>query len=108
MADQPDMVKRISQTVPWAARAGDPARSPAERASRPRMKFFLMTHLPKETLRPGWTAGCLAAFYPGLYCKKRERSGMEPIAKVNLRQKLATFSDHWSPKVVADLNGQQV
>lgn len=33
---------------------------------------------------------------------------MEPIGKVNLRQKLATFSDHWSPKVVADLNGQQV
>jgi mannose-6-phosphate isomerase-like protein (cupin superfamily) len=33
---------------------------------------------------------------------------MEPIGKVNLRQKLAAFSDHWSPKVVADLNGQQV
>jgi len=33
---------------------------------------------------------------------------MEPIGKVNLRQKLTTFSDHWSPKVVADLNGQQV
>ena len=28
--------------------------------------------------------------------------------KVNLRQKLDSFSDHWSPKVVADLNGQQV
>src|SRR4029078_2007832 len=33
---------------------------------------------------------------------------MEPIGKVNLRQKLASFSDHWSPKVIADLNGQQV
>ncbi len=33
---------------------------------------------------------------------------MEPPDKVNLRQKLATFSDHWSPKVVGDLNGQQV
>ena len=28
--------------------------------------------------------------------------------KVNLRQKLDSFSDHWSPKVIADLNGQQV
>jgi mannose-6-phosphate isomerase-like protein (cupin superfamily) len=28
--------------------------------------------------------------------------------KVNLREKLARFSDHWSPKVVGDLNGQQV
>ena len=30
------------------------------------------------------------------------------MEKVNLREKLALFSDHWSPKVVGDLNGQQV
>jgi len=28
--------------------------------------------------------------------------------KVNLADKLARFSDHWSPKVVGELNGQQV
>lgn len=28
--------------------------------------------------------------------------------KVNLRQKLALFSEHWSPKVVGELNGQMV
>jgi mannose-6-phosphate isomerase-like protein (cupin superfamily) len=28
--------------------------------------------------------------------------------KVNLRDKLALFADHWSPKVVGELNGQQV
>ena len=28
--------------------------------------------------------------------------------KINLTSKLALFSDHWSPKVIADLNGQQV
>jgi mannose-6-phosphate isomerase-like protein (cupin superfamily) len=33
---------------------------------------------------------------------------MEPPGKVNLRQKLASFSDHWSPRIVAELNGQQV
>ncbi|HEV2856341.1 MAG TPA: cupin domain-containing protein [Thermoanaerobaculia bacterium] len=33
---------------------------------------------------------------------------MERTDKVNLRQKLDSFSDHWSPKVIADLNGQQV
>jgi mannose-6-phosphate isomerase-like protein (cupin superfamily) len=33
---------------------------------------------------------------------------LEPIEKVNLRRKLASFSDYWSPKVIADLNGQQV
>lgn len=30
------------------------------------------------------------------------------MEKVNLAQKLSTFDEHWSPKVVADLNGQQV
>jgi mannose-6-phosphate isomerase-like protein (cupin superfamily) len=33
------------------------------------------------------------------------RNGMD---KINLRQKLDSFSDHWRPKVVAELNGQQV
>ena len=28
--------------------------------------------------------------------------------KVNLGEKFARFSDHWSPKVVAELNGQEV
>jgi mannose-6-phosphate isomerase-like protein (cupin superfamily) len=28
--------------------------------------------------------------------------------RINLRDKLALFSDHWSPKIVAELNGQQV
>ncbi len=28
--------------------------------------------------------------------------------KVNLQQKLALFTDHWNPKVVGELNGQQV
>ena len=30
------------------------------------------------------------------------------VDKVNLAQKLALFSEHWSPKVVGELNGQQV
>ena len=30
------------------------------------------------------------------------------MEKVNLRDKLALFHDHWCPKVVGDLNGQQV
>jgi mannose-6-phosphate isomerase-like protein (cupin superfamily) len=28
--------------------------------------------------------------------------------KVNLQEKLETFSDHWNPRIVADLNGQHV
>jgi mannose-6-phosphate isomerase-like protein (cupin superfamily) len=30
------------------------------------------------------------------------------MEKINLRHKLDSFSEHWSPKVVAELNGQQV
>ena len=33
---------------------------------------------------------------------------MEPLQKVNLAQKLALFTEHWSPKIVGELNGQQV
>ncbi len=30
------------------------------------------------------------------------------IEKVNLREKFALIADHWNPRVVGDLNGQQV
>ncbi len=30
------------------------------------------------------------------------------MEKVNLQEKLALFADHWNPRVVGELNGQQV
>jgi mannose-6-phosphate isomerase-like protein (cupin superfamily) len=30
------------------------------------------------------------------------------ISKVNLKDKLSLFSEHWSPKIIGELNGQQV
>lgn len=30
------------------------------------------------------------------------------MEKVNIHEKLSLFSDHWSPKIVGELNGQQV
>lgn len=30
------------------------------------------------------------------------------MEKVNLRQKLALFADHWNPRVIGELNGQHV
>jgi len=30
------------------------------------------------------------------------------MQKVDVQKKLASFTDHWSPKVIAELNGQQV
>ena len=29
-------------------------------------------------------------------------------SKVNITEKLALFNDHWNPRIVAELNGQQV
>ncbi|MCH7574174.1 MAG: cupin domain-containing protein [Candidatus Marinimicrobia bacterium] len=33
---------------------------------------------------------------------------MATVKKVNLADKFALFSEHWSPKVVGELNGQEV
>lgn len=30
------------------------------------------------------------------------------IKKININQKFESFSEHWSPKILADLNGQNV
>jgi mannose-6-phosphate isomerase-like protein (cupin superfamily) len=30
------------------------------------------------------------------------------VEKVNIHQKLSLFTDHWSPKIVGELNGQHV
>ncbi len=30
------------------------------------------------------------------------------MEKVNIQQKLSLFSDHWNPRIVGELNGQQV
>jgi mannose-6-phosphate isomerase-like protein (cupin superfamily) len=41
--------------------------------------------------------------------QRRENTPMtESMEKVNLAEKLALFQDHWNPRIVADLNGQQV
>ncbi len=32
----------------------------------------------------------------------------ETIDKVNIKEKLALFDEHWSPKIVGELNGQHV
>jgi mannose-6-phosphate isomerase-like protein (cupin superfamily) len=33
---------------------------------------------------------------------------MQNLQKVNIAEKLALFQDHWHPRIVGDLNGQQV
>ncbi len=30
------------------------------------------------------------------------------MKKINLEEKLSLFNDHWSPKIIGELNGQQV
>ncbi len=33
---------------------------------------------------------------------------IEPMEKVNLREKMSLIEDHWNPRVAGELNGQQV
>jgi mannose-6-phosphate isomerase-like protein (cupin superfamily) len=36
------------------------------------------------------------------------KANIYPMKKVNLQQKFSLFSEHWSPKIVGELNGQHV
>jgi mannose-6-phosphate isomerase-like protein (cupin superfamily) len=37
-----------------------------------------------------------------------EQMEQEVVEKVNLAEKLSRFSEHWQPRIVGELNGQQV
>jgi mannose-6-phosphate isomerase-like protein (cupin superfamily) len=37
-----------------------------------------------------------------------EQKGVTPIAKISLAEKFAAIHDQWNPRVVGELNGQQV
>lgn len=36
------------------------------------------------------------------------RSHARPMKKVNLAEKFSLFQEHWTPKIIGELNGQQV
>ena len=38
----------------------------------------------------------------------RRADTLASVEKVNVKEKLALFDEHWSPKVAGELNGQQV
>ena len=44
----------------------------------------------------------------GLLPVKSNKEKCNPMSIVNIEQKLSLFSDHWSPKIVGELNGQHV
>ena len=39
---------------------------------------------------------------------RRKAATLGSVEKVNVAQKLALFDEHWSPKIVGELNGQHV
>ncbi len=57
-----------------------------------------MSGQPREAVTPGGSA----------QSESNTEDRPPSLAKVNLRDKLALFDDHWHPRVVAELNGQQV
>ena len=48
------------------------------------------------------------AFATGSASGARGRDRLVDMEKVNLAGKLAEFTEHWSPRIVGELNGQQV
>ncbi|MFY2560665.1 cupin domain-containing protein [Corallococcus terminator] len=71
-----------------------PTRSPTANSSRP----------------PRWDSGRRVESDSGEDSTNEVSTDVAPpgVDKVNLAQKLALFSEHWSPKVVGELNGQHV
>jgi mannose-6-phosphate isomerase-like protein (cupin superfamily) len=43
-----------------------------------------------------------------LLCPPYKHRPYPPLHKINLAEKFARFKDHWSPKIVGELNGQHV
>ena len=40
--------------------------------------------------------------------RKRLLSTLLHMKRIDLKEKLSRFSDHWSPRIIASLNGQEV
>jgi mannose-6-phosphate isomerase-like protein (cupin superfamily) len=45
---------------------------------------------------------------PRSRCNRGPGLSQPSITKISLAEKLALFSDHWNPRIVGELNGQQV
>jgi GrpB-like predicted nucleotidyltransferase (UPF0157 family)/mannose-6-phosphate isomerase-like protein (cupin superfamily) len=62
--------------------------------------------LKRQIIAEGVTDSLDYCIRKGAFIAGVLRGGMLP--KVNIREKLALFHDHWNPKVVGELNGQHV
>jgi len=62
--------------------------------------------LKRKIIAEGVTDSLDYCFRKGEFIASILRGGMIP--KVNIREKLALFHDHWNPKIVGELNGQHV
>ena len=87
-----------SRRFEWHARS--PATRPLLRLMPHLLRKAIARHLRqmREACAPGGTTG---PFRP----TRNRRPG---VNKVNIREKLARFHDHWSPRIVGELNGQHV
>src|SRR5437016_4828601 len=78
--------------IGWAGNGRAKAGSRRRRADRVPCK-----NPPRSKYRP-----------TGSDCVPREREVKLVMDKVNINEKMAQFSDQWKPKIVGELNGQQV
>jgi tRNA-Thr(GGU) m(6)t(6)A37 methyltransferase TsaA len=75
------------------------------------LKPVMAEFLPRHPVRqPAWSTALMRDYWAVQPAPAdRPAAGYaSDIAKVNLAEKLALFSDHWRPRIVGELNGQQV
>jgi tRNA (adenine37-N6)-methyltransferase len=75
------------------------------------LKPVMAEFLPRSAVRqPAWSIELMRDYW-SLHPSSRTAAaavGAMKIDKVNLAEKLALFSDHWHPRIIGELNGQQV
>lgn len=72
------------------------------------LKPVMAEFLPRSAVRqPAWSIDLMRSYWspPPAAAAPADTTS---IAKVNLAEKLALFSDYWRPKIIGELNGQQV
>lgn len=70
------------------------------------LRFYTKKRLLSDEARSRWVDPDLARI--GQLDLTGLAGGDVIVDKVNIREKLTLFDDHWSPKVVGELNGHQV
>lgn len=96
----------VDALVRWAFSHDDVRRVVAQTMPDLRGSIRVLEKCGFAFIGPGFEEG--AILFERLRLTERVISRIPDTEVVNLKQKLALFEEHWSPKIVGELNGQQV